>query len=142
MGADMLKRLAAEGVRRLALLAIGVVLLAVVFQLFCVAAILGLNMVLPLWAAVLITAVTALILALVLFLLALRTPPAATRSTGGGERTGEETALELGAYVGSATRRRPKTAMAAALALGVVLGADPALRRDLLDLMRTGSGGR
>jgi len=135
LGGGLIKRIIGEATRRLALLAIAVVILAVVFQLVCAAAIIALDLVLPLWAAVSLTAVAALVLAVVLLALALHTPEGISAPRDGAARP-EQQALELGESMGEAMRRRPKTALGVALLAGLVLGADPSLRRDLLDLLR------
>ena len=135
IGGDWLQRLLGEGARRLALLLIAVVMLAVVFQLFCAAAVIALTLVLPLWAAVTITAVTALLVAVLLLAAALRRP-AALQGSDKANTSAQEQAFELGETMGAAMRRRPKTALGAAALVGLVLGYDPALRRDSLDLLR------
>lgn len=138
IGGDLLRRVLGEGARRLALLLVAVVVLAVVFQLFCAAAVIALNLVLPLWAAVVITATTALVVAMILLAAALR-QPASLRGTEKEASSPQEQAFELGETMGAAMRRRPKTTLAIATLVGLVLGYDPALRRDILDLLRENS---
>lgn len=137
LGGGLLKRIVGEATRRLALLLIAVVILAVVFQLICAALVIALELVLPLWAAVTITALAALLVAILLLAIALRTPDWAQGTERGRERaSADQQAYALGETMGAAMRRRPKTTLAMALLAGVVLGADPALRRDLLELLR------
>jgi len=135
IGGDLLQRVLGEGARRLALLLIAVVMLAVVFQLFCAAAVIALNLVLPLWAAVTITATTALLVAVLLLAAALRQPASLQKTERAGS-SAQEQAFEFGETMGAAMRRRPKTVLGLAALVGLILGYDPALRRDILDLLR------
>jgi len=136
VGGEFVRRILGEAARRAVLLVIAVLILAVVIQLLCAAAVVALDLILPMWAAITITAIAALAVATVLLALALRQPADARSATRRKHTQPQEQAFELGETAGAAMRHRPKTMLAVATLVGLVLGYDPSLRRDILDLLR------
>lgn len=132
MPIQFLQRMAADLTQRLFLILAAAIVLAAVLVLVCAALVVGLANLMPLWAACSVTAALLLILAVIFIGAALGrpAPPQAERQRP------ESAALGIGQAVGEMARQRPKATFAAALALGVALGANPGLRRDLIDLLR------
>lgn len=128
----LIERAIAEGVRKLVLVLAALAMLLVAFILVSAAMVAGLSLLLDLWLALALTALFMLLLGAVCFLMA---------SRGGKERrkpaqTPEESLLHAGALLGASMKSRPKMSLFAALVAGVVLGANPSLRRDLVALLR------
>ncbi len=116
--------------RRALLVLFAATLLLLAMGLATVALVLGLHEVMPLWAAFALGSLLFVLLAGVLFLAATRQAAATESPTAPATD-----ALAIGETVGRAVRQRPKTAMAAAFAVGIALGANPGLRRDLVTLL-------
>ncbi len=125
-------RAIADAVRRAVLILFAAALLLLTMGLATAAIVLGLHQLMPLWAAFALASFFFVLLAGVLLLAATRPAPAAAAKEI--RDTPDAEALAIGEAVGSAVRQRPKTAMAAAFAIGIALGANPGLRRDLVAL--------
>ncbi len=130
----------ADAMRRAVLVLFAATLLLLTLGLASAAIVLGLHEVMPLWAAFALVALLFALLAGILLLAATRRTPGAAAPTDGRDIAGTG-ALAIGEAVGGAVRQRPKTAMAAAFAIGIALGANPGLRRDLIALLGTAAKG-
>ncbi|GAB4574660.1 MAG: hypothetical protein Tsb008_12780 [Rhodothalassiaceae bacterium] len=129
-----------EGARRVALLLVAFAFLLIALLLLSGAMVVGLATLVDLWLALLIGA---LVLAGIagLSLLAIGRERKADRTSASATPPGsarpEEALLEAGTLMGAAMRKQPKTTLFVALMGGVLLGANPSLRRDLIALARS-----
>ncbi|GAK32542.1 hypothetical protein JCM17846_22480 [Iodidimonas nitroreducens] len=156
IGGEFFKNIAADAARRLLLILIAAILSAVVIILLCAAMIVGLSHFVPIWASLLITAGLLLVIALIALVKAsaddrktLSSHPkrastaAPSSESGSGDAAAKganalDTGIFLGEAVSAAMKTHPKSTLGLALLGGVALGADPALRRDLINLLQGG----
>lgn len=139
MPLDLLRRAAADATKRLFLILAAAIVLGGVVILACCALVVALDIYLPLWAAFAITAGILLIVTFVFVALAVGSGPSEPAKPS-PEKTPQSGAFDLGEAIGAAARQRPKTTLGAALAAGAILGANPGLRRDIVEILKTRTG--
>lgn len=125
-----------DAAQRLLLILIAATLTGIVVILLCGALVLGLAHYMPIWAALVVTAVVLLVLALMVLTLATRSRPATQKSSTAAQRpSGNTDTAHLASLLDDSMKKSPKTTMGFALIAGIALGADPSLRKDILNLL-------
>ncbi|GER06579.1 hypothetical protein GCM10007972_02660 [Iodidimonas muriae] len=143
IGGNLFRAAAADAAKRLLLILVAAVLIAVVAILLCGALVAALALYLPIWAALSITAVILLILALAAVHMALGQEKEKTKdhTQASAASSASAQAVDIGEMIGKSMKDRPKTTLGVALLMGVALGANPSLRRDLIDQLKNWDGG-
>lgn len=137
MGGAFLRKFLADAGQRLLLVLIAATLTGIVAILLCSALVAGLAQHMPIWAALVVTAIVLLLLALLALLIATRSQPKDDVDNDMSAKKQMASSQPLLALLTHAIKENPKTTMGFALLTGVVIGTDPSLRADIMKLIWT-----